>query len=58
MHAVLPDEHANVDGEGACCCCAQVRYHAAQQFSRAAMQEAAQRGSGASASDRAYQVSL
>ncbi|EIE19628.1 hypothetical protein COCSUDRAFT_67727 [Coccomyxa subellipsoidea C-169] len=36
----------------------KVRYHAAQQFSRAAMQEAAQRGSGASASDRAYQDML
>ncbi len=37
---------------------AQVKYHAAQQFSRAAMQAAAQRSGGASASDRAYQVLL
>lgn len=35
---------------------AQVKYHAAQQFSRAAMQAAAQRSGGVNASDRAYQV--
>ncbi|BDA46670.1 probable cactin [Coccomyxa sp. Obi] len=36
----------------------KVKYHAAQQFSRAAMQAAAQRSGGASASDRAYQDML